>query len=810
MKKVESRDNHYVPQWYQRGFLFGKSNKLHYLDLNPETITLPDGTDKILSSKWLRSTSQCFYQTDLYTTFFGSHINDEIERFLFGKIDNTGAKAIRAYIDDDPRGWYENFIEFYSFIDSQKLRTPKGLDWIKDRYPNLNQIDLMVEMQAFRKMHCTLWAEGVREIVSAVNSTIKFILTDHPVTVYNYACDPSSEYCVYPNDPSIELKATQTLFPLDENHCLLLTNLEYAKDPDNENPLEKRTFARFFRDSMFRTDALIRSRQFNENEVATINRILKSRARRYIAASNEEWLYPEKLVSNNWQDLRAILLPPVDGMFLFGGEMLVGYEDGTTYYQDEYGRPVPENKYLRKEVSEKTIGRNDSCGCGSGKKYKKCCLGKPKSLRTAWNMLSIRERNLIFYNGIEDILGFNKGKTWDDVRRELGNEQISKIHRLYGSLWPIDTDILSLLPKPDNTLRALYTGVLDPRTLFGFCVAPYFDELLIQHPFINPNTVKPELSPLDSPNKHKYQVLKNIFLFLLLQPFIRAGVVNFIPDPCSFDNLLHLEMRAMAEHRRDSQIIDENEKELLKIMNKDDFNRILRMLPREKQIHRIRQALPEISNDELEALLEYRKVLNEQDPLVLLQEYDFSESGLFMIGSLAPNFEMALFIAQSTGSIIVTDSETRWQELRTAQSRVNGIVTYPWDDYRKVIEEQEYFFSTMPEVCFENRMNGSFSGIRNLFRELFLKIQDKNISPESLQLEKFKSQFIKEHVHFVKKYVTDSNDTFKAKINVHMPRGGMSSNNVQRLLLKSGSQKHLNHVPMAIFIDPNTANKNLP
>lgn len=26
------------------------------------------------------------------------------------------------------------------------------------------------------------------------------------------------------------------------------------------------------------------------------------------------------------------------------------------------------------------IGRNDSCPCGSGKKYKKCCLGRPQNI----------------------------------------------------------------------------------------------------------------------------------------------------------------------------------------------------------------------------------------------------------------------------------------------------------------------------------------------------------------------------------------------------------------------------------------------
>jgi uncharacterized protein YecA (UPF0149 family) len=37
--------------------------------------------------------------------------------------------------------------------------------------------------------------------------------------------------------------------------------------------------------------------------------------------------------------------------------------------EEEFAPPPPvENKF-------KTVGRNDPCPCGSGKKYKKCCLG---------------------------------------------------------------------------------------------------------------------------------------------------------------------------------------------------------------------------------------------------------------------------------------------------------------------------------------------------------------------------------------------------------------------------------------------------
>ncbi|MCC8967819.1 hypothetical protein H8A95_37310 [Bradyrhizobium sp. Pear76] len=88
----------------------------------------------------------------------------------------------------------------------------------------------MFEMQGIRMMHCTIWTEGVREIISAEDSSIKFIVSDHPITIYNYASPPEARICRYPNDPTIALKASQTIFPLNCNFCLILTNLEYAKD----------------------------------------------------------------------------------------------------------------------------------------------------------------------------------------------------------------------------------------------------------------------------------------------------------------------------------------------------------------------------------------------------------------------------------------------------------------------------------------------------------------------------------------------------------------------------------------------------
>ena len=168
-----TRQNHYVPIWYQKGFILGPRKELQFLDLDPPKTELPDG--RVIMGRKLvsRSPRQCFQKKDLYTTRFGQMLNDEVERFLFGVIDSKGATAVRAFVGSDLKAIHRNFLQFFEYVNAQKLRTPKGLDWIKNRYHVLQQVDLMMELQNLRQMHSTMWFECVREIVSAEQSLVK-------------------------------------------------------------------------------------------------------------------------------------------------------------------------------------------------------------------------------------------------------------------------------------------------------------------------------------------------------------------------------------------------------------------------------------------------------------------------------------------------------------------------------------------------------------------------------------------------------------------------------------------------------------
>lgn len=781
MTMTKTRNNHYVPQWHQKGFIDERKNQLCYL--TQRNINLPNGENRTVYSKKWHSPAQRFYEIDLYSTFFGTEVNDEIEQRLFGPIDGNGSLAVRAFLTNDQSQWHQNFQNFFIYLDAQKLRTPKGLNWIKSKYPKLSQSQLMMEMQYLRSMHGTLWAEGVRELVSAEDSSVKFIVSDHPVTVYNYACPPTSELCKYPNDPDITLKGSQTIFPLDKNRCMILTNLEYAREPENAKPLEQRINATRIRQSMVNTIEFINTRKLTSEEVTKINHIIKSRAQSVIAAGREEWLYPEGKVTCDWDEIRHVLLPPSCEINKYRGEMYAQFEDGSVHYQDAFGSTTPKNDYLNKSIDESQIGRNEICGCGSGRKYKNCCSNIPMDLRTTWDVASIRERNLAFCNCIRNTLGLDSGKTWLDIRRELSDDQIKKIYGFYSVLWPRETDIYSLLPKSDGKFRGLYTGLLDVRVIGvnALPMASIFDEFLLETPITNPNNVRPEFSPIESPGKYKYQALKDFLFMLEMEPYIGLGLVNLIPDPSEFDLHLMKAMMEMAKGRsHNKQIICEQDRILHGTLAIDDLLNSITMMPRDAKIQILIQEFgltKEIAADTLAEL----DCNVESSPLMMLQKMN-AGGGQFFQFRMGPNYEMSLLIAQVTGSVLVTDSSSRCQELISAQHREQGIVNYPWNtalNQLNLIPIDYQFVKTY------RKSQHHFATTRNLMKlidSLVLnnKRDDAKLNPLTEQATNLNYQLGQ----------IDNNLFVTRTLKILSPEGGFYDSNVQRLLARSSCLKY--------------------
>lgn len=795
-----TRNNHYVPQWYQRGFLAPGQSQLHYLDMSPEQMVLPDGRTVPMKAVHKWGPKNCFYEYDLYSTHFGTVVNDEVEKFLFGSIDDRGAEAVRAFASGDSSAMHNAFQDFFEYLDAQRLRTPKGLDWIRSRYPSLNQLQLMVEMQGLRFIHCTMWTEGVREIVSAEQSDVKFIVSDHPVTVYNAATPPNVLQCTYPEDPFIEWIGTQTIFVLDANNCLILTHLEYAKGRHEANLTAPRTHARYRGESLVRTDAFIRTRKLARGEVIAINHLLKSRARRYLAASNKEWLHPEQSFTGAWQDIAHVLLPR-DDLWRFGGETYVGYADGSTQYQDAFGRTSGAHEYLQRKKRKTDLGANDACGCGSGRKFKNCCRDLSQADRPTWDVYGIRERNLMFCFAVQDILGLKFGKTWVDVRRDLSDEQVKSIHEKFGSLWPGDTDLSELLPRArKDTFRAVYLGVSDPRTVVSTVLGwlPYFDQVVLAHPFINPLRIKPEFSPTKSASKHKAQTLKNVFLLLLLEPYIRAGYVHLIPDPGDFNPQFGMSALQMAEQRTAGWTPDRKSMGGLKAIADDDHQRLIRQLPDSSLRSLLRKHMPEASVGEVDAVIADMKSELAADPFALLQPIKPGEESAQFLYFKGYSLESAMYLASLTGSAIYTDVVAHWQQLHSHAQRVSGASSTVWTPVEDSLRAADFPIDMNVESIKEVLQAGRFGSMKGVLRRLAEVVQQQHVESQpdviALQLTKAARVMQSEWASM------PSRLRLTGRAELSIPAGGFERNDVRRLLLTFGRAKSVRPIPFAMLI----------
>ena len=307
--------NHYVPQWYQKRFLETEQAKYWYLDKTKDVDPYPDIPKSF------------FQQKHLYTIDLFGQKSDVIEKKLFGDIDSKGFKAIDFFTVED--GWktegsHQAWEGFMQFMNAQKLRTLKGLDWIKKilvkQGCDLDALDhnaVLTTMQEILYLYCAMWTEAIWEIVSAEKSEVKFIISDNPVTFYNYQILPGAEGNCYPDEPSLSMIGTQTIYPLSLDYCLILTHREMALKPEATSPLQDRRNARFYDDensrAIFSFQDIIYGRTLSDDDVYVFNYVLKKQAKCYIAASRKNWLYPEKFVNEtNWQEFHKLFLPSKD------------------------------------------------------------------------------------------------------------------------------------------------------------------------------------------------------------------------------------------------------------------------------------------------------------------------------------------------------------------------------------------------------------------------------------------------------------------------------------------------------------------
>lgn len=348
------RKNHYIPIWYQKQFILisSKDAELYCLDRRPDVIKIPGGP--IFKAKELKKggPKHLFYQQDLYTRRQESDALTDIEQKFFGEIDRAGSRAVKSFANfAHNSGFGKHFQDFIAYLSAQKLRTPKGIAWLRTKTKGYSRDQILETMVEYNRIFCAIWTECIWQIADAKNSPTKFIFSDHPVTIYNRTYGPNCDICKGYNDPDIRQHGSHTIFPLSSEKILILTNLSWVRNP-YQCAKKYRPNPNFFRDALFNMLEIQTERLLDETEVRQINFIIKSRSYRFVAAGEKEWLYPEQFVSkSDWARFgHGYLLMPDPRCVSRSNGVLIGFKGGGSTGFDEYGRRPGERGYIRTDA----------------------------------------------------------------------------------------------------------------------------------------------------------------------------------------------------------------------------------------------------------------------------------------------------------------------------------------------------------------------------------------------------------------------------------------------------------------------------
>lgn len=175
----EYKNNHYVPQWYQNRFLpeNQKNRELFYLDLNPDKFTDPRGVVHLKKAVKKQGFKFCFAEEDLYTAKIGSIVSKEIETYFFGNIDNKGRGAL-DYFENfaHPSVDGKAFDALMIYMSTQKLRTPKGLGWLREKAEGANKDQTLRLMLKLRQFYTVQSGQNVFGLYQMLQNQIQNLL----------------------------------------------------------------------------------------------------------------------------------------------------------------------------------------------------------------------------------------------------------------------------------------------------------------------------------------------------------------------------------------------------------------------------------------------------------------------------------------------------------------------------------------------------------------------------------------------------------------------------------------------------------
>jgi hypothetical protein len=387
------------------------------------------------------------------------------------------------------------------------------------------------------------------------------------------------------------------------------------------------------------------------------------------------------------------------------------------------------------------LSRNDRCPCGTGKKYKHCCLGVvnwdaiKRDRGDRYRYLSIRGRNLAFRDLLCDLLlldSHRQLRSLNDYKKAFTAENVRKLNEGIARIWPPDLDIEAALRSTGGGVSGLYVGDYSKDQLLRGIVrhTTYASKLLVCDPFIYPLSVREEYSPIHNPDQHRSQTLLNVNVWLSLIPWVEAGLVEVIRTPCDFDprlnwNSMKAQEEKFATNPELKKAADVTVKELMQ-RHADvwKFRDMVLTMPDGALLDKFQRIIGDDKKVSKEDLLTYVHQCRAADP-DFLEPLGPNNSGQLQMISSGASYNIACIIAELTDSYLVTDLHVKWKEIEFDRcGRAEEVDA--WSPFAKAMQNAslKYLDDVSLEDALALRKDGRLEDLRAFLRKVWTQACD--------------------------------------------------------------------------------------
>jgi hypothetical protein len=373
----------------------------------------------------------------------------------------------------------------------------------------------------------------------------------------------------------------------------------------------------------------------------------------------------------------------------------------------------------------KTTSPEDICHCGRLKRYKNCCAPLPEiERRSRVNSLSLEQRSVLTLDAMQYFFLNGTGDKADVLRNNITEDRVSQFYRYLADLWPPDLDTFTALRSLSDPQRlsGYYVGWVRPETILRSItrISLYSDRLFISQPFHLPWQMRDEYDPVQHPGEAKLDTHRWALAMLLLEPWVRTGMVVLVPDPAAFDDDLRTAFLD-AGKRREAEgkiTIDSRDHDQIEEIWKGDFIQQFYSLPDEEIIARLSKH--GLTKAQIPGILRYVEKQRENPYFV---PHVLSEAGGTLETLSIPVIEETILTCGLTRAFPFTNIHGKWRELLDRASDLPEDAQV-WSPLTQAFSRLEFDFldGFDASIAFDIREDGRLESFRRFLRKTWKTI----------------------------------------------------------------------------------------